>query len=407
MLKKTIFFDFFNRRATTDFDRFMAESTEDEHYINWNDYVLPMHYGDAEAEYNAIRQTCAIFDGTPFRKVRIQGPGAGRFLDRLVTRPVSTLANLRATYVVFCNEDGTLKDDAVLFRFADDDYLIMPSDIDHVPYFTELQQRLGIDDVAFTDCTYTMVGLAVQGPLSAAAMIAMGFDEAQMMKPFAMREYRLGDDPVHVSRTGFTADLGYECWFAPDLSDTIAARVEAARAELGIAIPGYGLDAVQACRLEGGFIVAGWDCATEADPQPGFERTPYELGLGWLVNLDGAPFVGRDALAEQQRSGVPTALRSFEIDAAAVPEDGAALYDDTGNSADGGAAKIGIVTCSTWSWGLDAIIGNASVAAEHASRDRAWVAIDGERYAVQLSDGPLVTLDHRNQVPAPVIGPHL
>jgi aminomethyltransferase len=398
MLRKSTFFDFFIRHETMDFDRFMAESTEDEHYINWNGYVLPMHYGDAEAEYSAIRQSCAIFDGTPFRKVRIQGPGAGRFLDHLVTRPVSVLATMRATYVVFCNEDGSLKDDSVLFKFDDDDYLIMPSDIDHIPYFEGVRQRLGIDGVSFTDCTYTMIGLAVQGPLSAAVLIEMGFDGAEMMKPFAVREYKLSDNTVHVSRTGFTADLGYECWFAPDLADTIAERVKSARERLDIAIPGYGLNATQACRLEGGFIVAGWDCATEVDPQPGFERTPYELGLGWLVNLEGAPFVGRDALAQQTQNGVPNTLRSFEIDSTEVPEDGTALQDGIGD----GAIQVGIVTCSTWSWGFDAVIGNASIKSEHADRDNAWVNIDGSLYEVKLSHGPLLTLDRRNQVPAPV-----
>ena len=134
-----------------------------------------MHYGDAELEYNAIRRSCAIFDGTPFRKVRIHGSGAGNFLDHLVTRPVSALASMRATYVVFCNEDGSLKDDSVLFKFDEDDYLIMPSDVDHIPYFEGLRAAPGhIADVAFTDRTYELTGLAIQGPLSAAALARNG-----------------------------------------------------------------------------------------------------------------------------------------------------------------------------------------------------------------------------------------
>ena len=275
-----------------------------------------MHYGDAEFEYNALRHGCAIFDGTPFRKVRIHGSGAGKFLDHLVTRPVSALASMRATYVVFCNEDGSLKDDSVLFKFDEDDYLIMPSDVDHIPYFEGLRERLDIDDVVFTDRTYEITGLAIQGPLSAAALLAMGFDGAEQLKPFEIRDYEIDGNKVHSRVQDFTADLGYECWVTHGISRRfLAGRVEAARSKLNIPIPGYGLSVVQACRLEGGFIVAGWDCATEVDPQPGFERSPYELGLGWLVNLEAIPFVGRDALAEQKKNGHAHVLRSFTTDA--------------------------------------------------------------------------------------------
>jgi len=55
MLKKSIFFDFLNRRDGTDFNRFSVDSIEDEHYINWNQFVLPNDYGDSESEYLAIR----------------------------------------------------------------------------------------------------------------------------------------------------------------------------------------------------------------------------------------------------------------------------------------------------------------------------------------------------------------
>lgn len=398
MIKKAAFYDFLNRRSGCDFDQFISKSVEDEDYINWNNYVLPMHYGDAELEYNALRHGCAIFDGTPFRKVRIHGSGAGKFLDHLVTRPVSALASMRATYVVFCNEDGSLKDDSVLFKFDEDDYLIMPSDVDHIPYFEGLRERLDITDVAFADRTYELTGLAIQGPLSAAALLAMGFDGVEQLKPFEIRDYEIDGNRIHLSRTGFTADLGYECWVTTEFATFLAGRVEAARLELNIPVPGYGLSVVQACRLEGGFIVAGWDCATEVDPQPGFERSPYELGLGWLVNLEATPFVGRDALAEQKKHGHAHVLRSFTTDTTNVPEDGAVLLDGTGSE----ATEVGIATCSNWSWGQNAVIGNASMRSEHADLESAWVEIAGNLHEVGLSRGPLFNPNRRNEVPASV-----
>ena len=165
---------------------------------------------------------------------------------------------------------------------------------------------------------------------------------------------------------------------------------------MGVALPGYGLSALQACRLEGGFVVAGWDFATELEPQPGFERSPYELGLGWLVNLDAADFVGRDALLEQKKNGYRHTLRSFEIDENIQPDDGAELFAGPDDD-----SSVGSVNCSSWSWGMNKMIGNASINSEHAELEYAWITLAGKRLQVQLSRGPLLTLERRNKVPAP------
>ena len=397
MLKKSVFFDFLNRRTDTDFSHFMATSSEDEQYINWNEFVLPHDYGDAETEYHAIRNSCAIFDVSPIRKIRVRGDNAGAFFDRLLTRPVSELPAMRATYAVFCNEDGSLKDDAILYKFATDDYLLMPSDVDHSPYFDSLCRRFDIDSVSFTECTDAWAGVALQGPLSATVMRNMGFEGIEQLEPFKVRDYEIDGCAMRVSRMGFTADLGYECWFKTGLAETVMHSIRTARSTLSIALPGYGLSALQACRLEGGFIVAGWDCATEVDPQLGFERSPFELGLGWLVDLDAADFVGRDALRRQKEMGHPFTLRSFEIDQSSAPDDGASVYagaDDT--------ESAGIVTCSSWSWGMNKTIGNASIKSEYAELTQAWVEIGGKRVEARLSRGPLLILERRSQVPAPL-----
>jgi len=398
LLKKSTFFDFLNRRNETDFDRFMADSIEDEHYINWNEYALPYDYSNAETEYAAIRNSCAIFDVSPIRKIRVCGTDAGTFFDLLLTRPVSALPIMRATYTVFCNDDGNLKDDAILYKFDDDDYLLMPSDIDHSPYFESLSKQFELGNVSFTECTDSWSGVAVQGPKSAAVLKNMGFDGIEKLKPFEVRDYRMTEGAVRISRIGFTADLGYECWFEPSLADAVARAIQSARLAMDIAVPGYGLSALQACRLEGGFVVAGWDFSTEADPIPGLDRSPYDVGLGWLVNLEAARFVGRDALLEQKKNGHPFVLRNFVMNEDCLPEDGAQLFV----GANGHGSSVGIVTSSSWSWGLNKAIGNASIKSEHATLEKVWVAIDGKRVEVTLGRGPLLTLERRNQVPAPI-----
>jgi aminomethyltransferase len=396
MLKKSPFFDFLNRRSNPGFDEYVATHVEDDDYINWNEFLLPNDYGDAEYEYHAIRNSCAMFDVSPLRKIRVHGDNAGEFFDRLVTRPVSGLPDMRATYTVMCNDDGSFKDDAIVYKFADDDYLVMPSDIDHRPYFESVCSRFGITGVTFDECTDAWVGAAVQGPLSAAVLQRMGFDTVDQMKPFEVREFFLAGGAICVARMGFTADLGYECWMSPLLVDAFTHRVSGVRTDMNIDLPGYGLDALQVCRLEGGFIVAGWDCSTEIDPQPDFTRTPLELGLSWLVNLDGEDFVGKEALVEQQQNGTAHSLRYLSIKKNVRLEDGTEILAPDGDDI------IGRVNNSAWSWGLQKTIGNASVFSRYKDVSNGRVVVDGEPVEIQFSRKPLIDLPQRNQVPAPV-----
>lgn len=396
MLRKSPFFDFLNRRSDSSFDEYVAAHAEEDDYINWNEFLLPNDYGDAEYEYNEIRNSCAMFDATPLRKIRVHGDSAGAFFDRLVTRPISKLPDMRATYTVMCNDDGSFKDDAIVYKFADDDYLVMPSDIDHRPYFESVCQRFSIDDLRFDECTDTWAGAAIQGPLSAAALQRMGFDTVDQLKPFEVREFFLAGGAICVARMGFTADLGYECWMSPLLIDAFTDRVSSVRADMNIDIPGYGLDALQVCRLEGGFIVAGWDCSTEIDPDPDFARTPLELGLGWLVNLDAEDFVGRSALLEQKQNGTQHTLRYLSSDAKVRLEDRSSIY-----AADGDEV-IGQINNSAWSWGLGKTIGNASILIEHRDDEVGRVLLGNESVRLTFGRKPLVDLPQRNQVPAPI-----
>ena len=78
-MKKSTFFDYLNRRVDMDFATLLEQGVEDQDYIVWNDFLLPNHYGNAEQEYNAIRNKSAIFDVSPIRKIRIKDQPLGNF----------------------------------------------------------------------------------------------------------------------------------------------------------------------------------------------------------------------------------------------------------------------------------------------------------------------------------------
>jgi aminomethyltransferase len=398
VLRSSFFFEFLNRRANQNFDQFVGDSVSDVDYIDWNGFALPFDYGDGGFEYSELRNRCAIFDSTPLQKIRFFGTDCGKLLDRTLTRPVSELPSMRATYTVMCNDDGSIKDDAILYKFDDDEYLIMPSDIDHIPYFKSLCDRFGLKNVSFTNVSEQFVGMAVQGPASMSVLVHIGFQKLEELRPFEVRDYPLGGGAVRISRVGFTADLGYECWMTKELAPVFCERIVATRLEMSLAMPGYGLRTLESCRLEGGFVVAGWDFSTELDPQAGFERTPFEVDLGWIVDLDTAEFVGRDALIKKQRSGPKFLLRRFQSLRHIEIEDGEIICSEL----NGEKIQIGFVACSSWSWGLERTIGNASIQAEFTDVRNAYLMIGGEQVPVDLQQKPLLNLKRRNQVPAPL-----
>lgn len=395
MLKKSPFYDFLNRNQDRDFESFIATSTEDEDYINWNGRLMPMDYGDAEFEYRAIRDACAVCDVSPMQKIMVRGSDAGKFFDHLSTRPVSHLPSMQATYIVFCHENGSLMDDAVIYKYAEDEYFLLPSDIDHTPYFQSICDKYGLHNVSFEQCAADWAGMAIQGPKSAAVALAMGFDDAENMKPFEIRNYALNGTTVHLARVGYTADLGYECWVRTEDAYDIEARLEAAREITNLPVPGYGLTALQVCRIEGGFIVAGWDCASTLEPDPDFERTPLELGLSWLVKPGDAEFRGREALLEQKENGTRFTFRSFRLSENVQPAERSIVTDADGE-------KIGEITCAFWSWGLDCTIGHVSLRSEFAAAGHGLVEVDGHQCEIEIVKPPLLTPEFRNTVPAPL-----
>ena len=115
-----------------------------------------------------------------------------------------------------------------------------------------------------------------------------GFTGLDELKPFDYAEVTCGDIPVSVSRTGYTGDLGYELWMAP--GDALAVWDAIFGVQGLYDVHAMGLSALEMVRIEAGFVMPGFDFNTaEATIRNGYDRSPYEVGLGWVVNLDKGP----------------------------------------------------------------------------------------------------------------------
>jgi aminomethyltransferase len=314
----------------------------------WRDFTVADAFFDVSLEYTALRNACAVFDLSPMTKHRISGPDATAYLDRLVTRDVTKLKPGRVGYAVWCDDRGQVIDDGTIFHLAAGDYRLCSQErqLDWL-----LAAALGFD-VRIREETEEVAALALQGPTSCAVLKRLGLAGVERLAPFAMQGFPFEGGELLVSRTGFTGDLGYELWIAPERALALWDRLFAAGELHGIRP--MGTHALELARIEAGYIQAGSDFLP-ADRAIRTDRTrsPFELDLAWLVDLRKPVFNGRRALLEEQRRGSRYRLVRLDVSGNKPAKD-AYVYD-----AD--RRVIGAVTSSAWSPAAKASIALASV----------------------------------------------
>jgi aminomethyltransferase len=264
-----------------------------------------------DIEVNAIRNAAAVIDVSPLHKYRVSGPDAQRLVDRVITRDATKLRPGQVFYTPWCDEHGKVLDDGTIHRLDDDSYRWTAAD----PQLRWLRLNARGLDVAVEEQTDEVATLALQGPLSRDVLEAVTGESFADLRYFRRRAARVGSLEIDVSRTGYTGDLGYELW-AP-AADALAlwdALMEAGRA---YAIRPAGMLALDVVRIEAGLIMLEVDYTSSAHALvPEQSYSPYELGLGRLVDLDKAtPFVGRAALRrEVDAGGPPRRLVGLDLD---------------------------------------------------------------------------------------------
>lgn len=330
----------------------------------WNGYKFADCYYDAEYEYFCIRNTCGTYDICPMQKYEISGRDAETMLNRMITRDLKKIGLNRVAYCVWCTDDGRIIDDGTVFRLAHDKFMLTCGS----PCVAWLEQSaFGFGDVTVRDVTDDIAAVSLQGPTSCAVLKKMGLDGIDSAKPFDIMRFPFHEDTLMVSRTGFTGDLGYELWIPRGLALTMWDALYAAGADYGI--QPYGEAATNMARLEAGFIMPYMDF-NEALKTVHFEHdhTPYELNLGWLVDLDKPHFSGKRALSDEKARGSKWKLVKLDIDGN-WPADGAIIYNNEKCSID-----IGYVTSAMWSPAVKANIALAMIRTEHLDGDL-WVEI--------------------------------
>ena len=363
---------------------------------NWMGYTTPNAYFDVELEYFAIRSTTGVFDLSPMNKYRITGPDAEAYLNRMVTRNVSKLGINRVGYAVWCNDAGQVMDDGTIFRLGEQDFRLCSYQRadDWLAWCT-----LGFD-VTITNESEDLAGLAVQGPTSCTILTLLGCSGLDQLKPFGIAHFTFEGAPMMVSRTGFTGDLGYEVWVAPAQAEALWDQLfEHGREYLIKPIGSYALDMA---RIEAGFIQAHVDFVpAEEVVRNGRTRSPFELGLEWLVDFSKPLFNGRSALLAEKAKGSRYRFAMLDIEGNKPAEHSFIMKGDK---------VVGTVTSAAWCPTVKSNIAYAQLEMPHGAvgdelvaeiyyqRELHWTRMLAP---CRVIDGPLFNPKRRRQTPAP------
>ena len=336
----------------------------------WKGYKSTDALYCAETEYFAIRNATAVFDLTPMTKYRISGPDALAYIDRLVTRDMRKVAPGRVAYAVWCDDQGKVIDDGTIFHLREGEYRLCSQErhsawLHDAAIGFDVEVRLETDDIA---------ALAVQGPTSYSVLTRMGIGGLDSLKPFGLTHVPWRGDEIMISRTGFTGDLGYEVWLDPSLAEGFwDALFEAGRLT---GIRAIGTHALEMARVEAGYLAA-YEEFLPADEtiRTGRARSPFELGLDWLVDFKKPNFNGRRALAEEMRRGSTWRLVKLDIEGN-KPANHAYIYADKR----GRKGNVGFVTSALWSPVCKQNIALGTVRRPHGEAgSRLWVEIYYQR----------------------------
>ena len=278
---------------------------------------------DPAHSYWPLRQTAILFD-TPENPIEINGPDATALLDKVLARDVSTLKIGRAAYGIACYEDGGILMDGILLRLDDDRYWYVQADGDFVPW---LRAHAVGRQVSISEPVSQV--LQVQGPNSMKVLEAACDNGAPDPFPFfSVAERKMGGQPLLISRTGWSGELGWE-FYTNEKTDAEAIWNHILDAGKAFGLEAAGMGGLNIRRVEAGIM----NNLTDLDPG----MNPFQAGLGKFVNMDKEDFIGKAAIRSGEREQILWGL-SCE---SAIPDRYADIrFDDE---------IVGRITAAVWS----------------------------------------------------------
>ncbi len=302
-------------------------------------WELPLYYTSILQEHQTVREKVGLFDVSHLGHLEVRHPEVVEKLQLLVTQDLRRLAVEKACYTPMLTEEGFILDEMILYRLGRDRIRLVVNAANGDRVLTWLRRWLP-GEAQIEDLRQKVGTLAIQGPKAVLMLGQVSSDRFDQLDRYALRQGRVAGPgppsapavagkPAWVARTGYTGEDGFELFVAtPDLKSVWEGLLQAGQS-YGIAP--IGLGARDTLRLEAGLPLGGSDLDETT--------TPLEAGLDWTVSWEKGPFIGRQTLEEQKRSGVRRRLAGFELKETGIPRHGYPIFQKN--------RRIGTVTSGT------------------------------------------------------------
>ena len=291
--------------------------------VDFGGWEMPIQYpAGIISEHLYDRKKCGIFDVSHMGRLIIEGPERVKFLQHVLTSNVSALTPGRAQYCILPTETGGAVDDAYLYMYEEDKYMLVVNASNAEKDKKHLARFLPDYDVTLTDVSETLSSIAVQGPEAEKILkILSGGSEITGDKKNDLKEITLEGRTVRASRTGYTGDpIGWELFIDSKDVNWLWNRL----IELGAQPTGLG--ARDTLRLEAGLPLYGHEMGL--DPA-GNEIPIFAVSLAkFAVSFDDekGDFIARDIILSQKENGTEKKIMPIRLIDRGVMRAGMEIY---------------------------------------------------------------------------------
>jgi len=321
--------------------------------VPFGGWDMPVEYSGITAEHLAVRSRAGLFDVSHMGEIEIAGSDALAAVQQISSNDASRLAIGQTQYSALTTPAGTFVDDLLVYRLADDHFLLVvnASNIEKDYEWIRSQLR-DFDDAPAVNTSSRYALLALQGPAALGVLQSLTAVPLEEIKYYWFATGEVDGVRVTISRTGYTGEDGFEVFVPPGQAAQVWKAILRAGAEAGV-VPA-GLGARDTLRLEASMRLFGNDMDETT--------TVLEAGLGWIVGWKKDTFNGAEVLRAQKASGVGRTLVGIEMVDRAIARHGYPVVID--------GHTVGTVTSGTQTPFLKKAIGMAYVPAAAAEPGR-------------------------------------